>query len=148
MSNPTHLLSSLGVLASFSIAKQVSKEEITKISNKIKKQYKEIDDKKFQKLLKDALIQSTKKYVNSMVPPGLIFIEMDPKKQKLDEFYMKLQAISQALANKLSEEKMTKHQICFIVNALITIMGVKEEDFEEFHRKFSKYKEGDFSDDE
>ena len=37
--HPSHLLSSLGVLASFSIAKRVSKEEIAKTNNQIKKIY-------------------------------------------------------------------------------------------------------------
>jgi hypothetical protein len=36
---------------------------------------------------------------------------------------------------------LTKQQICFIINAIVNLTGLEESDFEEFHRKFSKYKE-------
>jgi hypothetical protein len=145
---PTHLLSSLGVLASFSIGKRISKDEISKVTNKIKKVYKEKNPEKFQKLLIDVLINKTRKRVGEEMPPGFIFPEKNPKKEHLDRFYMELSAISQALSNKFLEQKLTKHQVCFIVNALVNILGIGESDFESFHRKFSKYKENDFSDDD
>jgi hypothetical protein len=145
--SPVHLLSTLGVLAKFSIAKKISKKEIIQTTKKIKKIYKEKDPEKVKKLLTDALIDSTKKYVSSEIPPGLIFPKKDPQKEKMDKYYMELSTISQILANKFVEQKLTKNQVCFIVNAIINILGISEEDFSEFHRKFQKYKDDDFSDD-
>ncbi len=135
---PIHLLSSLGVLASFSIAKRISKEEIDKANNQIKKIYKEKDPEKIKALLKDILISNTKKYLTNEIPPGLIFPKKDPKKEKLDKYYMELSAISQALSNKFREQKLTKQQICFIINALVNILGINQDDFEEFHKNFQK----------
>jgi len=134
-------------LAKFSIAKRVSKEEIEKTSEKIKKLYKVKNVEKFNKLLGDALIKNTKKYLSTKIPPGLIFPSKNPKKEELDRFYMELSAISQALSNKFLEQKLTKHQICFIINAVVNILGIDESDFDDFHRKFSKYKDDEIDDD-
>jgi hypothetical protein len=146
--NTTHLLSSLGVLASFSIAKRVSKEEILRTTKKIKKIYKEADPEKLKQLLTDALISSTKKYVTNEIPPGLVFPEKNPIKEKLDKYYTELSVVSQVLSNKFIEQKLTKRQVCFIVNAVINILGINENDFADFHRKFQKYKDDDFTEDE
>lgn len=143
---PEHLLASLGILREFSIGKRISKEEIEKTIKKVKKVCK--DKKKFQKLLEDALVENTRKYVNNKLPPGLILPEKHPKQEELDRFYMELSAISHALSEKFVEQKLTKQQVCFIINAIVSILGVTENDFENFHKKFSKYKENDFSDDD
>ena len=145
---PTHLLSTLGILAQFNIAKRISKKEIDATTKKIKKIFKEENPNKFQKLLVDALIAKTKKYVSKEMPPGLIFPKQNPKKDELDIYYMELSSISQALSNKFQEQKLTKDQLCFILNATINILGVTESDFEEFHKRFQKYKNDDFSEDE
>lgn len=144
----THLLSSLGVLASFSIAKKLKKSEVDKLTKKIKKTSKKEDPKEFQKLLSEALIEDTKKYVQKEIPPGLIIPKIHPKKELLDKLYIELTSISQALTNTFKKQKIDKHQMCFIINALIHMNGLTEADFEEFHQKFNKYKENNFDDDE
>lgn len=146
--SPTHLISSLGILTSFSIAKKINKDEVSKESRKIKKIFKESDPEKFQKLLMDALIEKARKSVENEIPPGLIFPKKNLKKQQLDKFYLELSAISQALTNKFVEQKLSKHQVCFILNAVINLLGLTEEDFLDFHKKFQKYKDDDFSEDE
>jgi hypothetical protein len=146
--SPTHLISSLGILTSFSIAKKINKAEISKESRRIKRIFKESDPEKFQKLLMDALIEKAKKSVLDEIPPGLIFPKTHTKKSELDKFYMELSAISQALTNKFVEQSLSKHQICFIITAVINILGLTEEDFQNFHKKFQKYKDNDFEDDE
>lgn len=145
---PTHLLSSLGILKSFSIAKRISKEEILDATKKIKKIYKEKSPEKIQELLKDVLLTKTKNYVSTEMPPGLIFPKKNPKKETLDKYYMELSIISQTLASKFVEQKLTKIQVCFIINAIVNLLGLGESDFEEFQKKFQKYKDNDYSDDE
>jgi hypothetical protein len=140
---PTHLLSSLGVLAQFSIAKKFSKKEVQKEIKKIKKVFKETDKDKIQKLLVDALIEKTKT-VESLYPPGLILPPTNSKQKQLDKFYMELTNISKTLSDKFEEKKLTAHQICFIINAIIHIFNITEEDFVEFYREFQKYKDGEF----
>jgi hypothetical protein len=144
---PIHLINSLGILTNFSIAKKIDKKEISKESRKLKNIYKESDPKKFQKLLMDALVEKTRMSLENETPPGLIFPKKHPKKVQLDKFYMELSAISQALSNKFVEEKFSKHQICFILNAVINILEITEEDFVKFYERFQKYKDGDFSED-
>jgi hypothetical protein len=141
--SPDHLLTSLGVLTAFSISKRISNEEVSKLSRKIKRTYKDVSPDKFQQLLSDALIEATKKYIVSDPPPGLIFQKGDLKKEEQDKFYMELSVISQALASKFVEQKLSKHQVCYIINSLVNILGVTEDDFEDFHEKFQKYKDGE-----
>ena len=149
MSNiPTHLLTSLGVLSTFSIAKRISREEIEKTKKEIKKSYKDKKGDELGKLLTNALIENTRKYLSNEVPPGFVFPKVDPKKAKLDKFYNELAEISKALSNKFVEQKLTKFQICFILNALVNLLKIEESDFEEFHSKFSKYKDNDFEDED
>jgi hypothetical protein len=144
----THLLSSLGVLASFSIAKKLNKNEVDKLANKIKKNNKKENPKEFQKLVAKALIDDTQKYVQKQTPPGLIIPKIHPKKELLDKLYLELTSISQALTNTFKKQKIDKHQMCFIINALIHMNGLIESDFEEFQKKFQKYKDNDFDNDE
>ena len=146
MEQPIHLISSLGILTNFSIAKKINKKEISKESRRIKRIFKETDPEKFKKLLMDSLIEKTKKSVEIETPPGLIFPKKHPKKEELDKFYLELSAISQALSNQFVEKKLTKHQLCFILNALINMLGLTEEDFLNFHRRFQKYKDDEFDD--
>lgn len=146
--SPTHLISSLGILTSFSIAKKINKEEVSKESRRLKRIFKESDPEKFKKLLMDALIEKAKKSVEEETPPGLIFPKKHPKKDELDKFYLELSAISQALTNKFTEQNLSKHQVCFILNAVINLLELTEEDFLKFHKKFQKYKDDDFSEDE
>ncbi len=147
MSNiPSHLLTSLGVLSTFSIAKRISREEIEKTKKQIKKVFKDKKGEELGKLLTEALIDNTRKYLSNEVPPGFIIPKVDPKKEKLDKFYNELAEISKALSNKFIEQKLTKFQICFILNALVNLLKIEEDDFEEFHKKFSKYRENDFDD--
>lgn len=146
--SPTHLLSSLGILTSFSIAKKIDKKELLKESRKIKKVFKESDPEKFQKLLMDSLIEKTKKSVLNELPPGLIFYKNHSKKQELDNFYLELSEISRDLSNQFIQQQLNKHQICFIINAIIDILKLTEDDFLDFNQKFQKYKDGDFNEDE
>lgn len=145
---PTHLISNLGILTNFQISKKISKKEVSKESRKLRKVFKEPDPKKFEKLLMDALVEKTKMSLETETPPGLIFPKKHPKKNELDKYYMELSAISEALTNKFIDENLSKHQICFILNAVITLIGLTEEDFLKFHKRFQKYKDGDFSENE
>lgn len=150
MNNPAHLLSSLGVLASFSISKKVTKEDIDKITRKVKKLVREDDPVKFKKMLMESIIDNVKKTVENGPPPGLIFPKQSRKKQKLDKFYMELSAVANIVANKFIEQGFSKFQVCFIINAIVNILGINESDFEKFNAKYAEYRESlnDESDEE
>lgn len=137
--NPTHLLASLGILSSFSIAKRISNEEILKTTRKINRVNKEKNKKKFQQLLNKALIENAKKYVSTKIPPGLIFPHTSQQKE-LDKFYKELSVISETLCNKFVSQNLTKHQVCYIIESIISMLGLKEEDFDDFHKKYSEYR--------
>lgn len=143
--DPSHLLSSLGILKSFSIAKKISKEEVLYATKKIKKIYKEKSPEKIQELLKNIFLTKTKNCVATEMPPGFIFPKKNPNKEMLDKYYMELSIIAQTLSSKFVEQKLTKIQVCFIINAIVNLLGLGESDFEEFQKKFQKYKDNDYN---
>jgi hypothetical protein len=148
INNSNHLLSSLGVLSSFIIARKISNKDISIITKQLKKTHGKKSKVEFQKLLVDTLIENTKKYVSTQQPPGFIIPPINEKKQKLDAFYSQLAQVSQNLSVELKKQKLTKLQVCFIINALINLMELTETDFENFREKFSRYRENDFGDDD
>lgn len=146
--SPTHLLSSLGVLAQFSIAKKINEEEVNKETRKIKKVFKNLDKEKIQKLLSDVLVEKTKKEMEKKLPPGLILPNSLSNNPNLDKFYKELAIISQTLANKFCEQNLTKHQVCFIITAIIELLNLTIDDFSDFNQKFNKYKENRMDDED
>ena len=142
-SNTTHLLATLGVLSSFSIAKKISKIDILRETKKIKRLYKGKDTKKINEVLLNSILKATKKRFLSDTPPGLIIPEITPTKEKLNKMYLELTNISSALSTTFLEKKLTKHQLCFIINTVVNLLKMTEEDFDDFQKEFMKYKNGE-----
>jgi len=146
---PTHLLSDLGILASFSISKKVSRDELKKITTKVKKVFKKNDDPIiFQKMIIDALVENAKLSANLDIPPGLVLNEDNLKKLNLNEYYTQLFILSQSLSKKLFDKKLTKQQICFIINFFVNAFEITEMDFDQFNQNFQKFKNDDFDSEE
>jgi len=134
-----HILSKEGILTSFSIAKKVTVKDMKKLCNKLKNS--NVNDEKFQELLKESVIKKTKKSIDVQKIPGLIlngiFAENEEKKK-----IMELTYFASIIAKKLTEKKIDKYYSCYIINAIVNMLGLTEEDFEKFHKKFAKFKEG------
>lgn len=135
-----HILSKEGILTTFSIAKRISKKDITKLRQKIKNN--KLDALKFQDVLKKSVMEDTKKAILSKKIPGLIipdkYISNEEKK-----LMMELTYFASIISKKINEKKIDKYHSCYIINAIVNMLGLTESDFDEFHRKFSKYRDGD-----
>jgi hypothetical protein len=139
MNNPfTHLIAKHGVLTSFSIAKKITKEEIAKLSAKIKKKCKSPGD--FQKLLNTEIINSTRKSIEKEIIPGVI----GPKKASnsnesvfntTPQKILKLNFFGNAVSKKIIDEKLSKDEICYIILTMLSILGIHDTDFADFHNK-------------
>lgn len=162
--NPNHLLSELGILAAFSISKKIREEEITKIRNSIKK--KTTNPDKIDDLLYEKLSESVKKSVSKEVIPGLIFenedstlivkdtedkVEESNKKhitardvEKEKDTLVRLTHFAAVIAKKMVDKKTNNYYSCFIINTIVNMLGLDEEDFEEFNIKFAQFKNDDY----
>lgn len=134
-----HILSKEGILTTFSIAKRISKKDMQKLRQKIKSN--KFDAMKFQDFIKKSIVEDTKRAILSKKIPGLIIPERNISSQE-KEIIMELTYFASIISKKINEKKIDKYYSCFIINAIVNMLGLTEGDFDEFHRKFSKYKEG------
>lgn len=130
---PTHILTKMGVLSSFSISKKLTEKEfakltkqfyshanteqevLTAIKNKI---MKEIIDATRNGSLPGILMEEN---ITSVVPAHLI---------------TPLNNMVLLLSKKLKSKKINKLSLCYFISALVNNLGLVEEDFEEFYRRF------------
>ena len=137
--NINHILSREGILTTFHIAKRVSKKAILRLQNKLKSD--KTSDQKLRKLLAKKLSEEAQgAFVNQTIP-GLIIPGQnipDEEKRKM----MELTYFASVVSKKISEKQLSKFHSCYVINAMVNILGLTESDFDEFHRKFSKYKDG------
>lgn len=143
MQTANHILAKEGILTTFSIAKKVAAVDIKKLRDKLKSS--KLDADKLQELLRTTVLKDTQKAIESHKIPGLIIdgIEESEEKKRI----MELTYFASVIAKKLSEKKIGKYHSCYIINAIVNMLTLTEDDFDEFHRKFSKFKEGNNGED-
>lgn len=143
MKTPLHILAQEGILTTFSISKRVTAKDIKKMREKFKEA--NINNSQLQELIKQSVLEETKKAINDNKIPGLI-LPIEIYNQEENKKIIELTYFSSLISKKISEKKMDKYYSCYIINAIINMLGLSEHDFEEFHKKFSKYKEGNGTD--
>jgi hypothetical protein len=134
-----HVLSKEGILTTFSIAKKVAKKEILDLQKKLG--VTKFKNKKFKNILAEKMFEETRKSFLDQKIPGLIIPGQnipDEEKKRM----MELTYFASIVAKKIGEKKIDKFHSCYIINAIVNMLGLTEGDFDEFHRKFSKYKDG------
>lgn len=140
MSAPNHILAQEGILTSFTIAKKVTVKEVSRLREQFTKDNLTVDQ--VNRLLQNAIVKETKKAIESNTIPGLIASEIstspDEKKRIMEFTYF-----ASVISKKIVEKNINKYHSCFIINAIVNMIGLNEKDFENFHRKFSKYKNED-----
>jgi hypothetical protein len=135
-----HILSKEGILTTFSIAKRISVRDVQSLQKRIKG--KKDTEENFKKLLKERVMKETQKALLERKIPGVLTPEGGPiiseeEKKKL----MELTYLASVISKKLGEKNIDKYHSCYIINAIINMIGLTESDFDEFHRKFSKNKD-------
>jgi len=55
---------------------------------------------------------------------------------------MELTHFASIISKKLSEKNIDKFYSCYIINTVVQMLSLTEKDFEDFHEKFSKYRDG------
>lgn len=137
-----HILAREGILTSFSIAKKVTARDVKRLRDKMKNA--KVNAEQLQELLRQSIIKETQQAVETHKIPGLIIgpVAMEEEKQKI----MELTYFASLISKKLGEKKIGKYHSCYIINAIVNMLGLTEEDFDEFHRKFAKFRSGESDD--
>jgi hypothetical protein len=139
MHTTDHILAKEGILTTFSIAKKVTAKDVKKLRSKIKSA--KMDADKLHELLRTSIIKDTQKDIVTQKIPGLIVggIEDSDEKKRI----MELTYFASMISKKLSEKNIDKYHSCYIINAIVNMLGLTEENFDEFHKQFSKFKDGE-----
>ncbi len=143
MQTTNHVLTKEGILTAFSIAKKISTKDFKKFREKLKNTNKFNSDK-FQQLLRNTIIKETQKTIETQNIPGLILEgseELEEKKR-----IMELTYFASIIAKKLTDKKIDKYHNCYIINCIVNMLQLTEEDFDNFHKKFSKFRDGNEND--
>jgi len=135
-----HILSQMGVLKTFSIARRISEEDIKKFTS----QYSKLNKKNLSItdfLRQEMTAKMQDDFINNRVP-GLIFDDVEPTHEEHSKL-MDLTQFTSLVAKKMVEKKLNKFYHCFIIHSLVNMIGLTDEDFNEFHKKFSKFRNGE-----
>lgn len=148
MSEAKHLLSTLGVLSDFCIAKKIQKKKIRDITANIKKSKKSLSKDKLTDLVNKKLEMVVKKELEHTVPPGILPPNVSSEHEKMRSNYINLYTLAITLFKNFEGNNFTKHDLCFIIHSLINLTDLNETDFEEFTEKFSEFNEKEKSEGE
>lgn len=138
MTTANHILAQEGILTAFSIAKRVTAKDIKKLREKIKAAG--ISNAQANSLIKKSIVEDTKKAVAAKKIPGLV-LPVDPSSTQEGKTIIELTYFASLISKKISEKGMDKYHACYIINAIVNMLALTENDFEEFHRKFAEYRE-------
>lgn len=151
MLNPVHILNQMGVITSFSVAKKVNEDDITKFFAKGKKAGKSV--REMNELLRERVLSEIEDAVVKRQIPGLLAPEELAKEMGVQQNVInnmpELNRLIMIIGHKLAEKKYDKMSLCYFINSLVNLLGLTEKDFERFHQQNSPTdKGGDDDDDE
>lgn len=133
MQTSNHILAKEGILVSFAIAKKITQKEIDHIKNKVLKN-SSINKSDVETIIQNSIF--SKKIQSEMENiPGLL-MENIIKEEENQKKMMELTYFSSLIAKKMKEKKINKFHSCYIINTIVNLLGLTEEDFDEFHDKF------------
>lgn len=145
MQTSNHILSKEGILTSFMIAKRITPMDIKRLKDSLKED--NVKPSKIQELLSKKIVEETQIAFETKQIPGLI-IEKVISEQEEKKRIMELTYFSSLMAKKLTDNNVSKYHACYTINALVNMLCLTEKDFDDFHKKFARFKDGNFENDE
>ncbi len=132
---PIHILSQMGVMSSFSIAKKVTEEDIKKYFSIQKKRGK--SDKEIGNMLRKHIMEEIQEAIEHNILPGLVNNEDAANELGIDKRAItnmpELIHLITAISQSLLEKKYDKLTLCYFINGMVNILGLQEKDFRKFH---------------
>ncbi len=143
--SPEHILSKSGVLASFSVSKKISEEEVHAMMENAQSRGKSEDE--ILDLVKTRIMMEIMDATRKGTLPGII-LENSQRKLIPIQSVTALNRMVEVLSQKMKQKKFDKLSLCYFINYLVGSLGLVEEDFEEFHRRMRKARSEDGEDDD
>lgn len=138
-----HLLSSMGVLASFSISLKMNQTDMKKIKTLPSSKQMETINSIVKKSMKEDLI------------PGYVLEELDnggnnannksnnsmsdKEINKERQFLLDLTCFTSIISKRMVDKKLDTFHCCFVINTMINMLNLDQEDFAEFHERFREF---------
>jgi len=145
MIQPTHILTKLGILSSFSVARRLSEKDIQKYFIKYAKKGKSTEEihKMFIQKIENDILSAME---NGTVPGilnrnGLNITSMSDKVPIINKLII-------FIAHKIMGMNYDKLTMCYIINTLVNLLNLTDEDFEAFHKKHNEDDDDDDDDDD
>lgn len=146
---PLHILTQMGILSAFSVAKKITEEDVSKFFKKYKKTGK--TEEEIGVILRDKIYEEIHDALLNQKIPGLISagnLVVPSKDGKDDGLLVDLNKFIVVIAHKLAERNYNKMSLCYFINSLVNLLGLTEKDFEQFHRKMSEENKDENDDDD
>jgi hypothetical protein len=140
MITQNHILAKEGILTSFMISKRITALDIKKLKNSIKGKHPKPSN--LQELLSRKIVEETQAAFETQKIPGLMIKEVVDEQEEKKRI-MELTYFASIMAKKLTDNNVDKYYACYTINALVNMLMLTEEDFNNFHKKFSKYRNGE-----
>lgn len=143
----THVLQKTGVLKTFTVAKIVKKKDI----EELKKLIREVssDENEYKKMLEEELLKISNMHDKNNPIPGIIYKTEDADKRG------DMLVLTKKISNALKKKDFSKKELAFLISAIITELGLTQEDFinlkndlEEETKDFDEDNEEDEDEDE
>lgn len=136
----THVLQKTGVLKTFTVAKIVKKKDI----EELKKLIREIasDENEYKTLLEEELLKISNMHDKENPIPGIIYKTEDPDKRQI------MLALTKKISKSLKKNDFSKKELAFLVSAIITELGLTQEDFISLKNDLEEETKDNFENDE
>jgi hypothetical protein len=141
---PMHMLTTMGVLASFSVSKKISEQEVGEMMKSA--QTKSKDEQEVLTMVKAKIMKEIIDATKKGTLPGILIEKADRGVLPV-QFIDSLNRMVLVLSQKLKGKKIDKLSLCYFINYLVGSLGLTEEDFEEFHRRLREARNGDDDED-
>jgi hypothetical protein len=142
---PIHLLTKMGILSAFSVAKKVTEDDVSKTFQKYKKIGK--SDEEIGNIIKAKIYEEIQDALVHNKIPGLVTNGMEGVVNS-NISMIELNKLIVIIAQKLTEKKYDKMPLCYFINSLVNLLALTEKDFERFHRKMSRQNSDDDDEDD
>lgn len=139
MNTSNHILIRDGILTSFNIAKRITDDDIQKLKEILNGN--NVSSEIFDSMLHQMVLNDIKESLKDCQIPGVL-IEKQKQEDEIKKKFMELTYLATQMAQKLKDKNLDDYYLCYTINALVNLLDLKEEDFNEFNRRFTKFKEG------
>lgn len=136
----THILQKTGILKNFTVAKVVKKQDIEDLKNLIKSVA--ADEAEYKQMLAEELAKISNMHDKSNPIPGIIYSPSELEKRKA------LFAITTKFSENIKKQDFSKRELAFLISAIISELGLTQEDFQNLKEELENDDDGDEDEDE